>query len=1525
MQPASKKRPTVIDSSLVGEKQKSRHGGSRNGNSDRPRCLCHAPRFRKAHQVCTDLPRRIIRTMKRNNTLVLFSVLAAGLSLVTSSILLRTGASGVSPAPQRSVELRGLLGDSVTAHAEGRGNPWVTLRNGSSVPVQFLGSSKSIQQLNDNRMRPLSIGSADFDEDGVPDIVSGYAGTKDGVISFQRGDTETIYPNTPEAIADRAQLRATAGLPSASTAEQSPFFVPARAFDIPGAPQFLGTGDFDADGHRDVVTTESGSGELVLLSGDGHGGFAPARSIAIPGKVTALVTGDVNRIDGLADVIVASRGSGAPKLLLYESAAGALNAAPESITLSAESQSIALGQLDDKVAVDIAVAAGRELVIVHGRDRKHSTIEGKELDEQPPVVTRLPVSFSIESVAIGDFTGDLRSEIALLSDDGTLHLFTRSDPDGASWKEASAMILSVRKNQPDSVRLVTVRISTSPKDDLLLLDPAGRRAQIIINKSATSSEAAPGSLSSQLSVVGSIDFDSEPVSVVGMRLNADALNDLVVLTSNESAPTVIMTGPASTFIVTNTNDSGAGSLRQAITDANSNAGSDLITFSIPGSGIQTITPLSPLPGITGAVTIDGTTQTPGSLTPQIEIAGNSAGALSTGFAISGGGTTVRGLVINRFDGDGINLSGSGYIIEGNYIGTNATGTAGSGNGGTGVLINSGSGTLIGGTSSGARNVISANLGNGVQILLGPAMNHLIQGNFIGTDASGAIGLGNQSDGIVMLSGTNNVTNCTVGGTTAGAGNVISANTGVGVQFITVGTSNLVQGNFIGTDASGSSDLGNGSSGVALTEANDCTVGGTVAGAGNVISGNGLNGVRINRITATGNRVQGNRIGTRADGTTQLRNSSDGIIILNSANNNIIGGAAGEGNIIAFNLGAGVMVESGAANAIQSNSIFSNDLLGIDLAPAGVTPNDAGDGDSGANNLQNFPILNSSNGAAGGVNVQGTLNSQANTTFTLDFYSSLSCDPSGNGEGQRFLGSGSATTNSSGNATFNITLAASASSGESITATATDPQGNTSEFSACVSYGAADLAVTKAASAPIILVGNNVTYTITITNNGPDSATSITVTDNLPVAVTFVSCASTGNGICGGSGNGRIVSFSSLASGASATITMVATLTCSVSDGEIIGNTASAASTVRDPVSGNNSSSVNFTVSKPAPVLSPTSATFAMGGGDATVAVTVPSGCAWQAVSNDLWLTITSGSEGTGNGIVVYHVDTNSTGNPRTGTLTVAGLTFTVNQSNLACSYTIMPTSASYPAGGGSGSVSVTAPSGCGWRATSNDVWLMVAPGLPGNGSGSFDYSVTPNPSSIPRTGTISVAGLTFTVMQAGLPCTYSIEPIGKRFSERGGESSFSVTANAGCGWTASTVDTWIFITSQASGAGSGLITYGVRDNSAGAARQGAIMVAGISFRVVQDGHNIEACTYVLNPSSAVFNASGGSGSVQIATEGTCAWDATTNASWITITSQIVGLGTGTVTYNVKTNSDSSGRAGVITIGGQSFRVKQKGN
>jgi uncharacterized repeat protein (TIGR01451 family) len=1472
--------------------------------------------------------------MKRNQIIALISVFAAGLSLIAFISVRNTSAFGVAPSAQESNEVRGFLGASTSAQGAGRGNPWISLSDGLTLPAQYQGSSRLVQQLNDNQIRPLSVASADFDEDGVADLVTGYAGTTEGVISVHRGDADAIFTNTSEAIAHRSQLRVSAKLPPASMDMQSPFFVTSRAFDVAGTPRFLLPGDFDGDGHRDLVTAESGGAELVLLSGDGLGGFAAPRSFPLPGAITAMTSGDVNRIDGLADILVAVKGRGGPQLLVYEGAAGALNAAPESIPLPSEAGSIALGQLDENFPIDIAVGVGRELIIVRGRDRKHSTIDGKRLDAEPPVVRRITLGYSIESLTTGDFTGDFRQEIALLSRDGICRVFARTSPSRASWHEESAIPAALRQKNSaaDSRVLVAARVSSSPKDDLLLLDQAGRQLQILINESATLTDesGSNAAATSRLLVAGTIDFDGEPIAVMGMRLNSDALSDLIVLNSNSSAATVLMTSPAATITVINTNDSGAGSLRQAILSANSAAfpGADLINFNIPGGGNQTIAPLTPLPAITGPLTIDGYTQNPGSPTPPIELAGTNlpVGGLSTGLAISAGNSVVRGLVINRFDSVGISLSGSNTIIDGNFIGTNAAGTAGQPNGDTGVLINAGSGHLVGGTVAAARNVISGNTSHGVQILLGPATLHQIQGNFIGTNAAGTGGLGNGSDGVDMLSGDGSVTNCTVGGTTAGARNVISANTGVGVQFITVGTSNLVQGNLIGTDVTGSNDLGNESSGVALTEATDCTVGGTVAGAGNVISGNGLDGVRINSATATGNRVQGNKIGTRADGLTALPNSGPGVRVMNSANNNTIGGAAGEGNIIAFNLEAGVRIETGIGNAIQSNSIFSNGGLGIDLGTTtGITPNDANDGDTGANNLQNFPVLTFSNGVSGGgVNVQGTLNSNANTSFTLNFFSNSSCDPLGNGEGRTSLGSAAVMTNGSGNATFNVNLTASASIGEVITATATSSAGNTSEFSSCIPYGAADIAITKGSSSPTITVGSNVTYTISVTNNGPDASSSVTVTDNLPASLSFVSCLSTGNGVCGGTANNRTVSFSSLASGATATITLVARVDCAVSNGASIGNTASVSSTLRDPVSGNNSSSVNFTASNPAREISPTSQAFAADGGDGVVNVTAPAGCGWTAMSNVPW--ITSGSGGIGNSSLSYTVAVNGTGSARMGTITVAGLTFTVNQSNVPCSYSILPVSTSVPASGGSGSVAVTAPAGCQWKATTDDNWITIVPGTDsGIGNGSWSYTIESNPDTNPRTGEVSVGGQTFTVMQDAAPCTFAVEPTGKLFGETGSESSFTIITSSGCEWSPSTTDEWVFITSEETGTGPGVVSYGVRDNTTGSPRLGKINVGGVFFTIVQDGGTLGDCVYFLNPLSANFNANGGAGSIQLSTEERCAWEATTADSWITLTSQIVGIGNSTITYSIKANPGPGGRAGIITIGGQQFKVKQKAN
>ena len=428
----------------------------------------------------------------------------------------------------------------------------------------------------------------------------------------------------------------------------------------------------------------------------------------------------------------------------------------------------------------------------------------------------------------------------------------------------------------------------------------------------------------------------------------------------------------------------------------------------------------------------------------------------------GGVTAAARNVISGNSDDGVDLNSSGATgntIQGNFIGTDSTGAVALPNADDGVTISAGvNNNTIGGTVTAARNIISGNGGEGIDIRGAGATGNKVQGNFIGTDVNGTSDLANSIEGVII---TNNASNNTIGGTSGttpggpctGACNVISGNNSDGVEIATAGaTGNKVQGNYIGTDVTGTVALGNNDHGVNVLFAPNTTIGGTGTGEGNVISANAAfvsgGGVSIFGSSATGNLVQGNLIGTDVTGTANLGNQDDGVKISGSASSNTVGGTvAGARNTIAFNTGDGVFVSSGTGNDILSNSIFSNTEMGIDLGTNGVTTNDAGDADSGANNLQNFPVLTSA--VNGSITIQGTLNSTANITFRIEFFSNTVCDTSGFGEGKTFLGSTNATTDGTGNISFSATLAATVSPGSFITATATDPGNNTSEFSQCL--------------------------------------------------------------------------------------------------------------------------------------------------------------------------------------------------------------------------------------------------------------------------------------------------------------------------------------------------------------------------------------------------------------------------------------------------------------------------------------------
>ena len=633
--------------------------------------------------------------------------------------------------------------------------------------------------------------------------------------------------------------------------------------------------------------------------------------------------------------------------------------------------------------------------------------------------------------------------------------------------------------------------------------------------------------------------------------------------------TVNFTANRQDFVVTNANNHGSGSLREAITNANASPGTDKIVFNIPGPGVKTINLLTALPDVTETVIIDATTQPGYAGSPLIELSGALVSD-GSGITIRASGSTVRGLSIGGFNDWGIALRDcDNNIIQANYIGIDATGTLARKNFG-GILVANSANNLIGGTTAAARNVISGNGGGGIDLsgtnnviqgnfigtnaagtsavlntvgvqiqssqfinnLIGgtapgagnlisgnqraiaiSAPNNTVQGNLIGTDVTGTVALPNSSLGI-DIRGANNL----VGGVVPGARNVISANGSVGIMIS--GPGSKLQGNYIGTDITGTVAMGNGGTGVVADDSaliggttpearnvisanatsfgsgnvsigdpfganvtvqgnyigTDVTgtralgsaliginvsrngnhlIGGTVAGAGNVISGHSI-GIDLGDVTANllqGTIVQGNLIGLNAAGTGAIPNTTRGIIVDSSSN--IIGGIeARAANKIAFNNGPGILINSGTNNSIRGNSIFSNAGLGIDLGPPvfpqtenGVTPNDPNDVDTGANTLQNFPILTSVTTGGGNTTIQGSLNSTPNQAFQIDFYSNAALDPSGNGEGALFFNTTSVNTDANGNATINVTFPMSLAVGRIITATATNAAGNTSEFSA----------------------------------------------------------------------------------------------------------------------------------------------------------------------------------------------------------------------------------------------------------------------------------------------------------------------------------------------------------------------------------------------------------------------------------------------------------------------------------------------
>ena len=495
-----------------------------------------------------------------------------------------------------------------------------------------------------------------------------------------------------------------------------------------------------------------------------------------------------------------------------------------------------------------------------------------------------------------------------------------------------------------------------------------------------------------------------------------------------------------TFTVTNTGDTGDGSLRKALTDANAVAGLDTIEFDIPGSGVHTIEVPTELPWITSPLILDGTTQPGYAGAPLIEL----HGANTTGLRVMAGSSTVRGLVVNGFSQAILLQSGGGNVIEGCYIGPDSTGTQSPSPFQHGIRMLDSDGNVIGGPSPGSRNLLSGGAG---AINVETSDGAVIRGNLIGTDVTGTLALPNAYG--VSLS---NASGVTIGGSEPGDGNVISGN-GSGIAMNT-GSGIVIRGNFIGTDITGTKALGNGM-GINQSGMADVEIGGAGQGDGNVVSGNKGIGIYVYNF-ATETTILGNKVGTDVTGTKPIPNLT-GIATANDTGGLRIGGTApGEANIIAFNRGylqyslpVGALIYNTSKQIpIRGNSFHDNEQLGIALTGQFPIFNDPGDVDTGANDQQNFPIIRSVEYGNSSTRILGKFNSAASTTYTLDFYANPPClrFPREFLEGETYLGAQEVTTDAAGHADLDITLPVEVENGARISITATDPSGNTSEFS-----------------------------------------------------------------------------------------------------------------------------------------------------------------------------------------------------------------------------------------------------------------------------------------------------------------------------------------------------------------------------------------------------------------------------------------------------------------------------------------------
>ncbi len=908
----------------------------------------------------------------------------------------------------------------VTLHAAGRGLPHVTYADASDLTD--VGGGPAAGVLQSQAVIARSVATADLDGDHANDVITGFLGSTGGLVTVRRGHRDGT-------------------------------FEPPMSYPVDLVPDELVTGDFDGDRRPDIVVAQSGVKALLFLPGRGDGRFGPSTWIDLEGRPGALLAADFGRPSGHEDLFVAVDDEGGARLLFWHGEHGALRATPQVIALPSTAVALAAGHLTDDGSPDLVVATVDQLLIFAGPglvegqqtvtrvgkrsrqalstrwDRHHTAdfhTEGARFDSAGfTLIHRATLGARPVALTVGDFDGDRWSDIALL-DAANRQIMLYRNRDGRMGEP----LLHPIDGRP--VTMIASNVNGDANMDLVLVDEANSHLDIVLGRAGGRFDAPVR-----------LDVDSHPTLVFSARFMRKAQEGLVVLKKKRGTTVLalpMVTGDITVDTLTDEfchpgqggcTDTGT-SLREALFAANIVAGPNTIHFTT-GIGTILITDgtggaLPALTDTTGPTTLEGA-----------GITLDGIGCTScNGLKISSDGNTVNDLTVQNFEADGISIDPSntnmidGCTLSGNRDGLHVDGDdnvvmscSSGGNNRDGYLVAGGMGNQF--TSSDATN----NDGDGYEI---QSDNNTVESSTI---------TGNGGNGVLIIGGVGNtiMNNTAISdndddGVDIGAVVLLTArrtpSTGGandrGVHQLNGVAGNLVDNNVIANNNGGDPEFDGGGGVLIHFDADGNTV------RNNQITDNTGSGVRIE---TSQNTVEFNTI---------TGNTDDGVIV---------GSFSGQVPAFASALlptRLAVVVASPTANRISQNAINNNGALGIDLDDDGVTANDADDPDAGANNLQNFPVILSACDNGGTVLVDFSIDSSvANATYplTIEFFLNMGCDGSGNGEGEAFV----ASTTVDGPGTAMGIVLPGAIAGDVVTATATDADGNTSEFSACVTVTA----------------------------------------------------------------------------------------------------------------------------------------------------------------------------------------------------------------------------------------------------------------------------------------------------------------------------------------------------------------------------------------------------------------------------------------------------------------------------------------